>query len=300
MDLHTLRFFKCVADEGSFTAASESLHYAQSNLSTQIRSLEEELGTCLFFRSKRGVTLTAKGEQFYAYADRILKLTEESVSAVRDDGRVSGPLHLGSLEATALGVLPELFSEYHRKYPDVLLSLVTEMNDALLEKVLNHRLDGAFVSSPGEHPALNEVFLKKEELILVGGEDAQWENAEAILREAPLITFPPDSIFRNRFELLLSSYGISYGNRMTILNSRAAMILNIISGLGYGYLPRSIVQPYIEKGVMKAYELEDPYAMLDIVFIYRKDHVMNPAIRYFIEMLKPAEIGSERGEYESE
>lgn len=285
MDLHTLRFFKCVADEGSFSAASEVLHYAQSNLSTQIKNLEEELGTPLFFRNKRGVTLTAKGEQFYAYVDRILKLTEESVSAVRDDERARGSLHLGSIEATALGTLPELFAAYHKNYPEVLLSLVTEMNDTLLDMVLNRKIDGAFISSPGEHPLLNEVFLKKEELILVGGTETLWENAEDILREAPLITFPPDSIFRRRFELLLSSQGCSYGNRMTIINSLAAMIVNIVSGLGYGYLPRSIVQPYIEKGVMKSYTMDDPYAMLDIVFVYRRDHVMSAAMRYFIEML---------------
>ena len=52
MDLHTLRFFLCVADQGSFTAASEALHYAQSNLSTQIKKLEEELNTPLFYRKK--------------------------------------------------------------------------------------------------------------------------------------------------------------------------------------------------------------------------------------------------------
>lgn len=285
MDLQTLRFFKCVADEGSFTGASGVLHYAQSNLSTQIRNLENELGTPLFFRNKRGVMLTAKGEQFYTYADQILKLTDESVQTVRDDKRARGPLHIGSLEATALGDLPELFSAYHRSCPEVSLSLVTEMNDSLLDKVLSHKLDGAFVSSPGEHPALNAVFLKKEELILVGGADMQWEKAMDILREAPLITFPPDSIFRRRFELLLSSHNCSYGNRLTILNSLAAMILNIVSGLGYGYLPRSIVDPYIEKGLMKTFALDDPYAFLDIVFIYRRDHVMSPAMKYFVEML---------------
>jgi DNA-binding transcriptional LysR family regulator len=166
-----------------------------------------------------------------------------------------------------------------------MLSLVTEMNDTILDMVLNRKLDGGFISSPGEHPSLNEVFLKKEELILVGGTETLWENAEDILREAPLITFPPDSIFRRRFELLLSSQGCSYGNRMTIINSLAPMIVNIISGLGYGYLPRSIVQPYIEKGVMKSYMMDDPYAMLDIVFVYRRDHVMSAAMRYFIEML---------------
>ena len=57
MDLQTLRFFVASADAGSFSAAAENLHYAQSNLSNRIKQLEEELGEPLFYRHKRGVFL---------------------------------------------------------------------------------------------------------------------------------------------------------------------------------------------------------------------------------------------------
>ena len=68
MDLQTLRFFVASADAGSFSAAAENLHYAQSNLSNRIKQLEEELGEPLFYRHKRGVSLTAKGKVFYDYS----------------------------------------------------------------------------------------------------------------------------------------------------------------------------------------------------------------------------------------
>ncbi len=286
MDLQTLHFFTEAADAGSFSAAAEKLNYAQSNLSNRIKQLEEELGEPLFYRYKRGVTLTAKGKVFYAYTRRILSLTEEAAKAVRDMEHARGTLSLGSLEATALGDLPDLLAAYHRQYPDVSLSLQTDMNDVFLEQVLKRKLDGAFVSGPVIHPELEECFFKSEQLILVSDRNNYLNNAESILAHAPLITFPEGSVFRRRLELLLSSRSIAYMDRLTVLNSLGAMVANICAGIGCGYLPRSIVQPYIDSGVMTEYPLDDPFAELDVVFLYRKDHVPDAAFRYFLEQLK--------------
>ncbi len=286
MNLQSLQFFVEAADAGSFSAAAEKLNYAQSNLSNRIRQLEEELGEPLFYRDKHGVTLTAKGRVFYDYTQRILNLTEEAVKAVRDMEHARGKLTLGSLEATALGDLPKLLAYYHRQYPDVSLSLQTDMNDVFLEQVLKRKLDGAFVSGPIVHPELEECFFKSEELILISGKSNRFDNAEAILAGAPLITFPEGSIFRRRLELLLSSRSLTYMDRLTVLNSLGAMVTNICAGIGCGYLPRSIVQSYIDSNVMVEYPLDDPYSKLDVVFMYRRDHVPDAAFRYFLDQLK--------------
>ena len=74
-------------------------------------------------------------------------------------------------------------------------------------------------------------------------------------------------------------------DRHTVLNSLGAMIANICAGIGCGYLPRSIVQPYIDRGVMVEYMLDDPFSALDVVFIYRKDHIQDAAFRFFLNML---------------
>lgn len=286
MDLQTIRFFVASADAGSFSAAAENLHYAQSNLSNRIKQLEDELGEPLFYRYKRGVSLTAKGKVFYDYAVQVIKLSEEAVTVIRDMDHARGKLTLGSLEATALGDLPGVLSAYHKKYPDVSLALQTDMNDVFLPQVLNRKLDGAFVSGPVAHPELEERFFKTEELILVGSANDRAESAENILSQAPLITFPEGSAFRRRLELLLSSKGFPYIDRLTVLNSLGAMVTNICAGIGFGYLPRSIVQMYIDRGIMTEYPLDDPYASLNVVFIYRKDHIQDAAFRYFLQTLE--------------
>ncbi len=290
MDLQVLRFFVTVAQEGGFTAASEKLHYAQSNLSTRIRQMEEELGETLFYRNKRGVTLTAKGELFYEYANRILNMSEEAMTAMRDMDHARGSLMIGSIEATALGDLPSLFAEYHQDYPDVKLSLTTDMNDVFVDKVLNREIDGAFVAESPERKELNELFIRKDKLVFVTSIQEESSDIWELLKTAPVITFPEGSIFRRRLELLLASHGIISPSQMIILNSLGAQLVNITSGLGVGYLPESIIGPYVAQGLMKRHTLEDAdlFSKLDITFIYRKDHIMDAAFRYFLEKVEKA------------
>lgn len=290
MDLQVLRFFVTVAQEGGFTAASGKLHYAQSNLSTRVRQMEEELGETLFYRNKRGVTLTAKGELFYEYACRILNMSEEALTAMRDMDHARGSLMIGSIEATALGDLPGLFAEYHRDYPDVKLSLTTDMNDVFVDKVLNREIDGAFVAESPERKELNELFVKKDRLVLVTSTQEEVSNLRELLQSLPIITFPEGSIFRRRLELLLSSHGIISPSQMIILNSLGAQLVNITSGLGVGYLPESIIAPYAEQDLMKRFDVEDTDSIseLNITFIYRRDHIMDAAFRYFLEKVENA------------
>jgi DNA-binding transcriptional LysR family regulator len=111
---------------------------------------------------------------------------------------------------------------------------------------------------------------------------------EWICRPCAFLRRPPKrAAFPRRLELLLSSRSLPYGDRLTVLNSLGAMIANICAGIGCGYLPRSIVESYIEKGLMVEYPLDNPFSKLDVVFIYRKDHVQDAAFRYFLEQIKP-------------
>ena len=82
MDLQTLIFFKTVAECGSFSAASHKLKYAQSNISTKIIKLENNLQTTLFYGNNKGVTLTPKGKLFLDYTDEMLRLLKTAEIAI--------------------------------------------------------------------------------------------------------------------------------------------------------------------------------------------------------------------------
>ena len=289
MDLQILRFFVVSAEKGSFSAAAESLQYAQSNLSGRMKQLEAELGEKLFYRDRRGVALTSKGSAFYEYARKIIDLSDEAVVAMKNMEHACGKLMIGTIEATAFTELPSLLLGYRRENPDVQLSLKVDLNDVFLKPLMERSLDGAFIAGPVVHPELTSIRLKQERLVLVGSRNEAILSADQILTEAPLVTFPEGSVFRRRLELLLASEKLSFQDRMTYVNSLGAMIATISAGVGYGYLPLSIVEPYVREGLVSIYPFEDPYSEYDVVFAYRRDHIMDAAFRNFIACVQRKE-----------
>ena len=107
MELRHLRYFLAVADAAHFTRAAQKLWVSQPTLSQQIKQLEEELGAPLFHRGAGGVQLTAAGEKFRPYAERVLHEMEEAVAAIGGDESAPGEsLHIGALQGVADYLLP--------------------------------------------------------------------------------------------------------------------------------------------------------------------------------------------------
>jgi DNA-binding transcriptional LysR family regulator len=147
MDLTALEIFKAVAAEGSVTRAAERLGRVQSNVTTRVQQLEEQLGAALFLREGRRMVLTPAGESLRGYADRLLALAEEARQAVHPQ-QPGGRLRLGAMESTAAARLPQPLARLHAQWPEVLLDLSTGPSRQLVEQVAAHTLDAALVAWP--------------------------------------------------------------------------------------------------------------------------------------------------------
>src|SRR5215831_8912955 len=167
MELTDLQTFATVARLGGITRAADELHTVQSNVTQRIKALEAEIGTSLFERHSRGMTLTGAGRRLLPYAQRMAALSREALLAARDDGEPKGPLIIGSMETTAAVRLPALLASFHRRFPAVDLSLRTAPTADLVASVLDGALDGAFVAGPIEHSDLTATAAFREELVLV-------------------------------------------------------------------------------------------------------------------------------------
>src|SRR5438094_2422775 len=105
MDLSDLRIFSAVVREGGITRAAERLHRVQSNVTTRIRQLEDDIGASLFIREGKRLHLSPTGQVLLEYADRLLALADEAREAVQDP-RPRGIFRLGTMESTAAVRLP--------------------------------------------------------------------------------------------------------------------------------------------------------------------------------------------------
>lgn len=148
MDHQTLEIYCAVAAELSITRAARQLGRAQSNVTTRVQQLEEELGVALFLREGKRISLSAEGERFLDYAKRLLALAEEAKQML-NPGLAQGILRLGSMESTAASRLPLPLATYHQQYPAVQLRVTTGPSRELLEQVSSGVLDCAFVALPG-------------------------------------------------------------------------------------------------------------------------------------------------------
>src|SRR4029453_1669850 len=122
VELTDLMTFSAVARTGGITRAAEALNTVQSNVTQRVKALEAEIGTALFERHSRGMTLTGAGRRLLPYAQRMARLWRGAPRAARAGGGPKGPLAIGSMETTAAVRLPALLAEFHRRFPAVRLS----------------------------------------------------------------------------------------------------------------------------------------------------------------------------------
>jgi len=162
MDLSDLRIFSAVVRQGGVTRAAERLHRVQSNVTTRIRQLEEDLGVALFIREGKRLHLAPAGQMLLDYADRLLALADEARMAVQDP-RPRGVFRLGAMDSTAAVRLPGPLAEYHRLYPDVVLELRTGNPTQLGTAILAGELDAALVAEPIPDEPFEKIFAFEEE-----------------------------------------------------------------------------------------------------------------------------------------
>src|SRR5215813_6903396 len=168
MEIHQLRYFVAVAEEGSFSHAAEREHVSQPSLSQQIHKLEAELNQQLFDRLPRSVVLTEAGRSLLPYARQILSAIADagrSVSALEHE--VAGNLSVGATPSIALCVLPQLIGNFQRAYPKVTFEVFEDMTDKLAQRLEDGTLDVVLASSGDNAPALSHYLLGREPLLML-------------------------------------------------------------------------------------------------------------------------------------
>ena len=295
MDYADLRVLEAVARHGSMNRAAAELHTVQSNVTTRIRGLEEQLGATLFERSSRGVVLTAAGERLLPYAARLAALLEEAREAALDDGTPQGSLRIGSLETTAAVRLPPILQAYARAHPAVGLVVTTGTSGGLIGEVLEHRLDGAFVAGPVSHADLAQDAIIREELMLVTGPDVVRLADLDRHRRLRIIVFRRGCSYRQRLEDLLARRGVQTAQPLEF-GSLEAILGCVAAGIGVTLLPRAILIGSSWEGRVVTHDLPPEQARVDTVFVRRRERRLSSALAAFLDIARPSPLRLVAGE----
>ncbi|MDB5581344.1 MAG: transcriptional regulator [Bradyrhizobium sp.] len=287
MELSDLMTFSTVARLGGVTRAADELNTVQSNITQRVKALEAEIGTALFERHSRGMTLTGAGRRLLPYAQRLAALAREAVLAAREDGEPKGPLSIGSMETTAAARLPSLLAEFHRRFPAVQLSLRTAPTADLVAAVLDGSLDGAFVAGPIQHAELTAVTAFQEELVLVTAR--RWASLAALRAGTPesgptALVFRTGCTYRQRLEQLLTEFGWPSAARFE-LGTLDGMIGCVAAGMGITLLPRAVVERNDQSGNIRIHPLSPSQSRVDTLFIQRRSAHQYSALQGFVSCL---------------
>jgi LysR family hydrogen peroxide-inducible transcriptional activator len=262
MEIHQLRYFVAVAEEGSFSRAARREHVAQPSLSQQIQKLEADIGQRLFDRLPRSVVLTDAGKCLLEYARKILVEIADARRCVDDlQQDVAGQLAVGALPTIAPYVLPALIAKFQQRYPKVTLEILEDTTESLALRLEDGTLDVALASTCQESPTVKRHSLGEEELFLLlpkkhrlaKKKKVKWDDLTTqkflLLHETHcLSTQISEHLTRHHLEPEL-------GVRSAQLATVAQMVAG---GIGVTLVPRMMVQSEIANNGCVAVPFEAP------------------------------------------
>ena len=287
MNAADLRVFEAVARLGGMNRAASELNTVQSNVTTRIRLLEDELGTPLFHRHSRGTTLTAAGHRLVPYAGQVARLLDDARRAVADDGTPKGILTVGSLETTAAMYLSPVLAHYVAAYPEVDLVLRTGTTAELIEAVLGHRLEGAFVCGPVDHPDLERETIFHEELVLGTAPAVQRLDDLVERGDIKIVVLRAGCSYRQRLEEILARRGM-VGLRQLEFGTIESIVGCVAGGLGVTLMPEGVLAPAERAGRIAIHRLPAAEARVETIFIRRRDGFVSTALTAFLAHARPA------------
>ena len=296
MDFDQLTTFVQVAKLKSFSKAGQKVFRSQSAVSAQIRQLEQAYKAKLLDRSAKSVELTPAGVVLFDYAERLLRLRDESVQIVADRGSVvQGPVMFGANEATCLYLLPDILSEFKRRYPLVHISIYRNFSHKILQRLEDGSLDLGIVTLPLKSPNLKMHIINRDRLrFMVSTKNPFSQRTHVTLDEiasAPLI-FPRTGYTRQVLDKLFRPHRSRLQIAMELPS--VGMIKTFVAAdVGISIISESFARDQVKTGEVKLLTVEGVDLWRELALVYRRDRSLPRAVQALINMIrelrKPAE-----------
>lgn len=288
MELRQLKTFITIAKLLSFTKAAAELGYAQSSVTSQIQTLEEEFGTVLFERLGRQIKLTKDGEYLLSYAAKIVKLSAEAKDLLSSSPVPKGALTIGTAESLCIHRLPEVFKTFRANYPYVELNLNFDALSNYRELLRKNMIDIAFfLDVPCREKDLTTHVLFEEPMSVIAAPNHPFTKKSEItpydLNGEALILTAEGCTYRKIFESILTQTGAKPSSVMGVNNNEVIKKF-VGDGWGIGFLPQIVVQQELIRHQLIELPWAGPSFGIHAQLIYHKDKWLSPALQAFINL----------------
>lgn len=286
MDFDQLEIFLEVARLSSFSRAAEKRFRTQPAISSQIRALEEEVGARLLDRSGGRVSITAAGKLFFKYAEETLERRKIILTEIAETERVPrGEIVVGANEGTCLHILPEVFAQFKRDYPNVSVSIKRSDYASILESILENAVDFGVVSLPVNDNRLEAQMIHRDHLVVITAPNHKLSAKKTVsiaeVAAYPLV-LPKAGHTRDALDALFYDRHVKPNLAME-LDSSELLKRFVAAGVGLGFIARSNIEEDIRAKALVAITLADVQIRRDLALVFRKDKSLSRAARAFME-----------------
>lgn len=288
MDLDQLHTFLEIVRLKSFSKAAQTCFRTQPAISAQVRQLEQELNAQLFERFGSRISLTTAGKILAQYAEQILSLRRQAQDAISELERMPrGELVIAANEATCIYVLPEVFAEYSRRFPNVQLLVERQYGSKIAEAIMDNLADFGFTQLPITDRKLQVVKIHSDEIKVVAPPHHPLAGKKAVLAEDMVpypLMLPKYGSTRARLNEWLELVEDSIHTAME-LDSSEMIKRFVMAGLGLSFLAESNCREDIRMGRLAALSLGPEPMIRRLGLVYRRDKALSKAALGFISLV---------------
>lgn len=289
------KIFYYVAKYQNFTLAAKALLSSQPSVSRCMQALETELGCRLFVRTKRGVFLTAEGEQLFSYVapacEQIFK-GEENIGGTL--GFQNGSVYIGVTETALHCFLLERLSRFHKEYPGVRLKLNSGTTPNALADLKAGKTDLAVVTTPiREDEHFRVTMVMKSQDILAGGPNYAHLKGKKVplweVQQYPFVCLAENTMTYALYKEFYASHGLILKPDIELATADL-MVPVIKQGLGIGFVPRALVEEDLKAETIVEIQIEEKISGRYICMVENSQKPLSIAARQLIRILKEKDI----------
>lgn len=287
-----LQVFHAVAKHLSFTKAAEALFMTQPAVTFQIRQLEEHFNTRLFDRAHGRIALTPAGQLALDYAERILSLSSELDTRMKEvSGQVAGPLLIGASTTIAEFLLPQVLGEFKSRYPAVVPRLFVANSEAVQGRIAERTLDLGFIEGESHLPSLVTDVCCDDELQVVCAPSHPLARLKSItpkvLTEHGYVSREAGSGTREVIDNYLQKAGVQPDSLQVVmeLGSPEALKGLVATGLGFTIMSRAIAALEVKLGRLVQIPLA-PRLTRNLSVVYPKERFHSRLVNSFVQFAK--------------
>jgi len=279
-----LRAVAALAEQAHFGRAAERLGVSQPALTKRIRLVEERMGGRLFERLPRGVRLTVAGAVLAERARAVLAEAEAAIEKTRGVLRgTSGELRIGAGLTTLFAGLPEVLGAFHRRYPEVRLTVRDMASGEQAEALRRGDLDVGFLRMDAAGPGLEVEAMRREELRLVA--PAKGPRSRRALWESPFVMLARSVSPTFHDHVLATCRAVGVAPRMGQETNQLLTVLTLVqAGIGVSLVPSSVAALGI--GGLRIVEVGVAEAAWTVAMAWRKEAVEGTPLRHFLGLAR--------------